>query len=194
LSRWATFLGVSSAGLAVLQYAPQLAHTYKMGLVGALSIPMMMLQTPGTVFMIISIMLRPGTNWTSKRLYPSISSSVQRELSQAGSPSRPPVSCKVHCSACASSSESDRTRLVSTTLVAQSFPKVLFSSKERNRLPQVKTPLSWPRQSPLFPPRMYLVADGGRGSVGNRVDFFFGSAVASDCYLFGCYLSCICYY
>jgi len=65
LSRWATFLGVSSAGLAVCQYAPQLVHTYKMGLVGALSIPMMMLQTPGTVFMVISIMLRPGTNWTS---------------------------------------------------------------------------------------------------------------------------------
>jgi len=65
LSLWATFLGVTSAGLAVLQYAPQLVHTYKAKLVGALSIPMMCIQTPGTTFMVVSIILRPGTNWTS---------------------------------------------------------------------------------------------------------------------------------
>lgn len=65
LSLWATFLGVSSAGLAVMQYAPQISHTYQKKLVGALSIPMMCMQTPGTVFMVVSIILRPGTNWTS---------------------------------------------------------------------------------------------------------------------------------
>ncbi|KAG6845053.1 hypothetical protein H0H87_001390 [Tephrocybe sp. NHM501043] len=65
LERWATFLGVSSAMLAAIQYAPQLVHTYKAKLVGALSIPMMCIQSPGAVLMVISIALRPGTDWTS---------------------------------------------------------------------------------------------------------------------------------
>lgn len=55
---WATFLGVSSAALAALQYAPQIVHTYRLKLVGALSIPMMMIQTPGGIIMVISIMIR----------------------------------------------------------------------------------------------------------------------------------------
>ncbi|KAJ3564849.1 hypothetical protein NP233_g8021 [Leucocoprinus birnbaumii] len=62
---WATFLGVSSAILAAIQYAPQLIHTYQLKLVGALSIPMMFINAPGSVFMITGIALRPGTNWTS---------------------------------------------------------------------------------------------------------------------------------
>jgi len=65
VSHWATFLGLSSALLAIIQYAPQLCHTYALGLVGALSIPMMCMQTPGAVGMVLSIALRPGTNWTS---------------------------------------------------------------------------------------------------------------------------------
>ncbi|KAG5643612.1 hypothetical protein DXG03_000620 [Asterophora parasitica] len=65
LAKWATFLGVTSALLAAIQYAPQLLHTYKAKLVGALSIPMMCIQSPGAVFMVLSIALRPGTNWTS---------------------------------------------------------------------------------------------------------------------------------
>ncbi|KAG6864190.1 hypothetical protein C0991_011689, partial [Blastosporella zonata] len=65
LARWATFLGVSSAILAAIQYAPQLVHTYKAKIVGALSIPMMCIQSPGAVLMVLSIALRPGTNWTS---------------------------------------------------------------------------------------------------------------------------------
>ncbi|KIJ99061.1 hypothetical protein K443DRAFT_8657 [Laccaria amethystina LaAM-08-1] len=65
LSSWATFLGVSSALLAAIQYAPQLLHTYKAKVVGALSIPMMLIQSPGAVLMVLSIALRPGTNWTS---------------------------------------------------------------------------------------------------------------------------------
>jgi uncharacterized protein with PQ loop repeat len=65
ISLWATFLGVSSATLATIQYAPQLLHTYRMKLVGALSIPMMIIQTPGGLLMVTSIVLRPGTNWTS---------------------------------------------------------------------------------------------------------------------------------
>ena len=65
IAAWATFLGVSSAMLAAVQYAPQLLHTYRTKLVGALSIPMMMIQTPGGILMVTSIALRPGTNWTS---------------------------------------------------------------------------------------------------------------------------------
>ena len=63
---WATFLGVSSAALAAMQYAPQISHTFRLKLVGALSIPMMCLQTPGAVLMVLSIALRPGTDWTSE--------------------------------------------------------------------------------------------------------------------------------
>ena len=65
ISGWATLSGVSAALLAAIQYAPQLLHTYRMKLVGALSIPMMMIQTPGGILMVTSIVLRPGTNWTS---------------------------------------------------------------------------------------------------------------------------------
>lgn len=69
ISSWATFLGVSSALLATVQYAPQLLHTYRKKLVGALSIPMMSIQTPGGVLMVTSIALRKGTNWTSGFLF-----------------------------------------------------------------------------------------------------------------------------
>ncbi|KAJ7641291.1 hypothetical protein FB45DRAFT_825431 [Roridomyces roridus] len=65
LARWALFLGVSSALLAAVQYIPQIASTYQAKLVGALSIPMMCVQSPGAVAMVLSIALRPGTNWTS---------------------------------------------------------------------------------------------------------------------------------
>ncbi|PBK76096.1 hypothetical protein ARMSODRAFT_950480 [Armillaria solidipes] len=65
LANWATFLGVSSALLAAIQYAPQIMHTWRARLVGALSIPMMLIQSPGAVLMVLSIALRPGTNWTS---------------------------------------------------------------------------------------------------------------------------------
>jgi uncharacterized protein with PQ loop repeat len=69
ISLWATFLGVSSALLAAIQYAPQLLRTYHLKLVGALSIPMMVLQSPGAAIMSISIALRPGINWTSWAMY-----------------------------------------------------------------------------------------------------------------------------
>ncbi|KAF7291108.1 hypothetical protein MIND_01253900 [Mycena indigotica] len=65
LARWALYLGVSSASLAVIQYIPQIAYTWQARLVGALSIPMMCVQSPGAVAMVLSIALRPGTNWTS---------------------------------------------------------------------------------------------------------------------------------
>jgi PQ loop repeat len=66
---WGGFMGTSAAACAVVQYAPQIINTYRTKLVGALSIPMMLIQTPGGVLMVTSIALRPGTNWTSKRFF-----------------------------------------------------------------------------------------------------------------------------
>jgi hypothetical protein len=40
-----------------------------MKLVGALSIHMMLIQTPGGILMVTSIALRKGTNWTSAFLF-----------------------------------------------------------------------------------------------------------------------------
>ncbi|KAG2159237.1 uncharacterized protein EDB93DRAFT_1114541 [Suillus bovinus] len=79
ISLWATFLGVSSALLAAIQYAPQLLRTYRSKLVGALSIPMMILQSPGAFIMSVSIGLRPGTNWTSWAMY-AVSGIMQSAL------------------------------------------------------------------------------------------------------------------
>lgn len=55
---WATFLGVTSAVFAAVQYYPQLIHTYRLKLVGALSIPMMIIQSPGAALMVVSIAMR----------------------------------------------------------------------------------------------------------------------------------------
>jgi len=66
---WATFLGVTSGLLACVQYTPQLIQTYRLKLVGALSIPMMVIQSPGGIVMIISIAMRPGTDWTSWMMF-----------------------------------------------------------------------------------------------------------------------------
>jgi len=62
---WAGFLGLTSATLAVIQYAPQIYTTWKLKHVGALSIPMMCIQTPGAILMVTNLAIRPGTNWTS---------------------------------------------------------------------------------------------------------------------------------
>ncbi len=66
LQLWTLFLGVTSALLAAFQYIPQISHTWGIKLVGAISIPMMCIQTPGAVLMVLSVALRPGTNWTSE--------------------------------------------------------------------------------------------------------------------------------
>ena len=58
VAAWATFLGLTSAALAAIQYCPQLLHTYQLKLVGALSIPMMVIQSPGAALMVISIAMR----------------------------------------------------------------------------------------------------------------------------------------
>jgi uncharacterized protein with PQ loop repeat len=58
MTSWATILGVTAAILSAIQYMPQLLKTYKTKVVGALSIPMMCVQTPGGVIMVLSIALR----------------------------------------------------------------------------------------------------------------------------------------
>ncbi|KAI8967705.1 hypothetical protein BDF20DRAFT_829137 [Mycotypha africana] len=66
---WAAFLGILSMILASLQYFPQIWKTWQTKMVGALSIPMMCLQTPGTVLFVYSLMARSGTNWTAWLTY-----------------------------------------------------------------------------------------------------------------------------
>ncbi|KAI1318561.1 hypothetical protein EDD11_006251 [Mortierella claussenii] len=68
-SAWATFLGITSVLLATIQYVPQIHRTFKRRSVGALSIPMMMMQTPGAALLTLSLALRPGANWTTWIVY-----------------------------------------------------------------------------------------------------------------------------
>ncbi|KAF9436816.1 hypothetical protein BGZ76_002898 [Entomortierella beljakovae] len=69
VSSWATFLGITSVTLAAIQYIPQIHRTYRRKSVGALSIPMMLMQTPGAALLTLSLALRPGANWTTWIVY-----------------------------------------------------------------------------------------------------------------------------
>lgn len=69
LSDLATFFGLSATILAVLQYAPQIYKTYRSGLVGALSLGTMVIQVPGSVLFVFSLVIREGTDWTSWLTY-----------------------------------------------------------------------------------------------------------------------------
>ncbi|KAG0053524.1 hypothetical protein BGZ83_000941 [Gryganskiella cystojenkinii] len=68
-SAWASFLGITSVILATIQYVPQIMRTFRRKSVGALSIPMMMMQTPGAALLTLSLALRPGANWTTWIVY-----------------------------------------------------------------------------------------------------------------------------
>ena len=65
IAGWAKFLGLTSAALAAIQYCPQLWHTFRLKLVGALSIPMMIIQSPGAALMVLSIAMR----WVDPRAF-----------------------------------------------------------------------------------------------------------------------------
>jgi uncharacterized protein with PQ loop repeat len=65
LHQFTVFLALSGTILAILQYAPQIYKTYRAGLVGALSLGTMAIQVPGSVLFVISIAIRPGTDWAS---------------------------------------------------------------------------------------------------------------------------------
>ncbi|KAJ9111682.1 hypothetical protein QFC19_001041 [Naganishia cerealis] len=69
LHSYARFLGLSSAFLAITQYAPQLVHTYRTRLVGALSIETMIIQVPGSVLFVGSLVGRQGVEWSTWLTY-----------------------------------------------------------------------------------------------------------------------------
>ncbi|ORX93681.1 hypothetical protein K493DRAFT_315863 [Basidiobolus meristosporus CBS 931.73] len=62
---WAGALGVLGMIMSILQYIPPIRRTWKRKSVGALSIPMMLTQTPATFLLAYSLFLQPGTNWSS---------------------------------------------------------------------------------------------------------------------------------
>ncbi|GJN88333.1 hypothetical protein Rhopal_001298-T1 [Rhodotorula paludigena] len=66
---WATTLGLVSVALGCAQYAPQLVHTARRKVVGSLSIPMMLLQTPGSFVFVYTLAIRPGVNFTGWATY-----------------------------------------------------------------------------------------------------------------------------
>ncbi|KAG0145799.1 hypothetical protein CROQUDRAFT_45222 [Cronartium quercuum f. sp. fusiforme G11] len=66
---WATCAGVTSLILACCQYLPQIWATWKLKMVGSLSIPMMLMQTPGSFVFVYSLAVRPGVNWTTWIVY-----------------------------------------------------------------------------------------------------------------------------
>ncbi|KAI9770546.1 MAG: hypothetical protein M1840_003136 [Geoglossum simile] len=57
---WANFLGINSTILASIQYFPQLWTTFRLKHVGSLSIPMMLIQTPGSFVWAGSLFARLG--------------------------------------------------------------------------------------------------------------------------------------
>ncbi|CAJ0905062.1 13896_t:CDS:2 [Entrophospora sp. SA101] len=62
---WADGLGIVSMFLASVQYIPQIYRTWKRKSVGALSIPMMLIQTPGSFLFVYTLAIRPGVRWTT---------------------------------------------------------------------------------------------------------------------------------
>lgn len=57
---WANFLGILAAILASIQYFPQIYTTFRLRCVGSLSIPMMCIQTPGSLIWAASLAAREG--------------------------------------------------------------------------------------------------------------------------------------
>ncbi|RKP10759.1 hypothetical protein THASP1DRAFT_10594, partial [Thamnocephalis sphaerospora] len=62
---WAGVMGVFSMFVATVQYLPQIWKTWCAKTVGALSIIMMMIQTPGSFVFAYTLAAREGTNWTT---------------------------------------------------------------------------------------------------------------------------------
>lgn len=66
LQAWSNFSGVVAAILASIQYFPQIYTTLKLRCVGSLSIPMMCIQTPGSLVWAGSLAARLGTKgWST---------------------------------------------------------------------------------------------------------------------------------
>lgn len=60
LQAWANFLGILAAILSSIQYFPQIYTTLRLRCVGSLSIPMMCIQTPGSLVFAGSLAARLG--------------------------------------------------------------------------------------------------------------------------------------
>ncbi|KAG9233079.1 hypothetical protein BJ875DRAFT_58319 [Amylocarpus encephaloides] len=60
LGTWGNILGVIATTLAAIQYIPQIWTTWYLGHVGSLSIPMMLIQTPGSFVWAASLAARMG--------------------------------------------------------------------------------------------------------------------------------------
>lgn len=66
LGSWANIMGISATVLAAIQYFPQIWMTYTLGHVGSLSIPMMLIQTPGSFVWAGSLAARLGAEgWST---------------------------------------------------------------------------------------------------------------------------------
>lgn len=66
LKTWANTLGIVATCLAAIQYLPQIWMTWHLGHVGSLSIPMMLIQTPGSFVWSASLAARLGPEgWSS---------------------------------------------------------------------------------------------------------------------------------
>ncbi|KAH8891170.1 hypothetical protein GQ53DRAFT_608352, partial [Thozetella sp. PMI_491] len=62
---YANAQGIISAVIAALQYAPQIWTTWKLKHTGSISIPWLIVQTPGGLAAMTALIGRPGTNWTT---------------------------------------------------------------------------------------------------------------------------------
>jgi len=69
LMHWTGFLGLWAAILGSFQYLPQIFTTVQKGSIGALSIPTMAIQCPGSFVFVASLATRPGVDWTGWMTY-----------------------------------------------------------------------------------------------------------------------------
>lgn len=66
LQSWSNFCGILAAVLSSIQYFPQIYTTLRLRCVGSLSIPMMCIQTPGSLVWAASLAARLGTKgWST---------------------------------------------------------------------------------------------------------------------------------
>ena len=70
LRGWANFLGLLATTLAAIQYIPQILTTWKLQETGSLSVPMMIIQTPGSFVFAASLAVRLGpAGWSAWGLF-----------------------------------------------------------------------------------------------------------------------------
>ncbi len=70
LGPWANILGITATILTAIQYFPQIWMTYRLKSVGSFSIPMMLIQTPGSFVWAGSLAVRLGPEgWNTWGIY-----------------------------------------------------------------------------------------------------------------------------